>query len=134
MRTAFAILAIAIVVASGTPALAHHSVTAAFDLNSPLTLSGTISRIEWVNPHTYIYVDVSDNSGKVTTWAFESVPPVMMRRVGITKTNFGVGERVTIHGYHAIQKDKAAGFLEKVVFADGHEVKLFYGDPNGGAK
>src|ERR1051325_8590735 len=80
---------------------AHHSFAAEFDINKPITLSGTVTKVEWVNPHVYVYLDVKDTSGKVTSWALSSLSPGAARRAGVTRANFGQGQTVTINGYHA---------------------------------
>ena len=67
---------------------AHHSFSGAFDITRRATLTGTISKIDWVNPHVYIYLDVKDDTGKVTTWALESLPTNHLRTAGITRNDF----------------------------------------------
>src|ERR1700731_2510129 len=78
------------------PALAHHSATAEFDTSRTFTVKGTITRLEWVNPHVYLYADVKDESGNVTAYSFEGGPPGNLRRTGVMRTMFNVGDVVTI--------------------------------------
>jgi hypothetical protein len=113
---------------------AHQSFSGAFDITRRATLTGTISKIDWVNPHVYIYLDVKDDTGKVTTWALESLPTNHLRTAGITRNDVwnkaSEGEVVTVHIYES--KDVAnhrAGWLVRITYADGHFFHLS-GDPN----
>src|SRR3954470_21432985 len=112
---------------AGVSVSAHHSFAAEFDINKPITLSGTVTKVEWVNPHVYVYLDVKDTSGKVTSWALSSLSPGAARRAGVTRANFGQGQTVTIQGYHAKDSSNFA-FMRKMTFADGHSVELWLGD------
>jgi hypothetical protein len=67
------------------PLLAHHSLAAQFDESAPVTLTGVISKVEWINPHVYLHIDVADQSGKTSTWAVETFPPGTLRRGGLTR-------------------------------------------------
>jgi hypothetical protein len=107
---------------SAIPLLAHHSVTAEFDSSKSFTVKGTITKIEWVNPHIYMYADVKDDSGTVTPYSFEGGPPGNLRRAGVLKTMFNVGEVVEIEAYIAKDGSKHLGLLHGVRFADGHQI------------
>jgi hypothetical protein len=112
---------------AGVSAAAHHSFAAEFDINKPVTLAGTVTKVEWVNPHVYVYLDVKDASGKVTPWSLSSLGPAAARRVGVTKATFGQGQAVTVLAYHA--KDGSNfGFMRRMTFADGHSIELWLGD------
>jgi hypothetical protein len=111
----------------GVSASAHHSFAAEFDIEKPLTLKGVVTKVEWVNPHVYVYVDAKDESGKVTQWSLSSLGPAAIRRGGITRAMLGQGQTVTIQAYHAKDGSNFA-FLRKLTFADGHTVELWLGD------
>ena len=113
---ALALLSLAI------PLLAHHSVTAEFDSSKSFTVKATITKIEWVNPHIYMYADVKDDNGTVTPYSFEGGPPGNLRRAGVLKTMFNVGDVVEIEAYIAKDGSKHLGLLHGVRFADGHQI------------
>ncbi len=71
--------------ACALPVIAHHSFSAEFDSGKTVTLRGTISKVDWVNPHIFVYLDVKDDAGKTTTWALQSLPPLFFRGSGLTK-------------------------------------------------
>jgi DNA/RNA endonuclease YhcR with UshA esterase domain len=127
--TALAI-ALAAIVAGGAPVAAHHSFQAEFDISKPMTVKGTVAKVEWVNPHVYVHVDVKDDKGAVTRWAFETLGPGRMRAEGMSKQTFGVGKVVTLKGYAARDGSKNLGFLRQVTFDDGHTVEVWLGDPD----
>jgi hypothetical protein len=114
-------LALALI-SSAIPLLAHHSVTAEFDSSKSFTVKATITKIEWVNPHIYMYADVKDDNGTVTPYSFEGGPPGNLRRAGVLKTMFNVGDVVEIEAYIAKDGSKHLGLLHAVHFADGHQI------------
>lgn len=116
---------------AGGPALAHHSVPGTFNVDKTVVIKGTISKIDWINPHIYIYVDVKDRAGAVTTWKVETLPTNHMRRAGVTKQeilNEAKAGEVTVHMYPALN-NPAAGFLLRLTFPEGHFFHL-YGEEN----
>jgi hypothetical protein len=128
-----AVLVVLVVVAAASAAQAHHSFSGAFDVSQQATLKGVISKIDWVNPHIYIYLDVKENDGKVTTWALETLPTNHMRSVGLTRQDFwnnaSAGEVVTAHVNPARDLTTfRAGWLLRITYADGHFFHL-NGDP-----
>jgi len=126
-RSRAGVLAIAGMLLGGVPAAAHHSFAAEFDINKPVTLAGTVTKVEWVNPHVYVYLDVKDASGKVTPWSLSSLGPAAARRAGVTRATFGQGQAVTVLAYHA--KDGSNfGFMRRMTFPDGHSIELWLGD------
>jgi uncharacterized protein DUF6152 len=128
-RISATLTALVVLLASGS-ALAHHSFQAEFDINKPMTLKGTVAKVEWVNPHVYVHLDVKDDKGAVTRWAFETLGPGRMRAEGMSKQTFGVGKIVTLKGYAARDGSRNLGFLRQVTFDDGHTVEVWLGDPS----
>ncbi len=106
--------------------LAHHSVPGQFDMSKSLTLKGTISKVDWINPHPYVYLDVKGVDGKVTAWALSTLPIPMLRKAGLTKeTLFGKpGELVTIVANPA-RNGKKLGWIVRMTYSDGHYYRLF---------
>src|SRR5467141_2994527 len=98
------LLVVAGLLMTGMPASAHHSVQAQFDLNRPFTVMGVVTKVEWINPHSYLYIDVKDNSGTLKHWAFEMAGPGALRRAGLSRADRGglkVGDTVTVNGVRA---------------------------------
>jgi DNA/RNA endonuclease YhcR with UshA esterase domain len=81
------------------PAAAHHSWTAEYDAKKPVTVKGTVTKVEWTNPHTHFYIDSKDESGTVTNWNFEMASVLALERAGWTRKTLQVGEQVTIAGF-----------------------------------
>src|SRR5512134_3193041 len=97
---ACALLAVGAVIAS--PAAAHHSFGAEYDIDKPITLTGVLTKIEWTNPHTHIYVDVKDDRGNVVSWQLEGYPPVALHRIGWKRdVTMRVGDTITVSGWRA---------------------------------
>ena len=90
-----------VVIASGAALGAHHSFAAEYDANQPITLQGQIARVDLVNPHSWLYLDVKDAGGKVVRWTVEMAPPNNLMRLGVTQTTLQVGETVSVDGYRA---------------------------------
>jgi hypothetical protein len=81
------------------PAWGHHSFDAEFDRNKAMSVEGVVTKVEWINPHSYIYIDVKDSSGKVVNWAVEGFPIGMARRNGLSKDFLKVGDVIRLEGY-----------------------------------
>ena len=90
-----------VLLAAALPLLAHHSFAAEYDGNAKLTLKGTVAKIDWMNPHIWIYIDAKDDAGKVTRWQCEGGPPNSLTRNGWTKDAVKTGDEVTIEGFRA---------------------------------
>jgi hypothetical protein len=103
--------------------LAHHAYTAEFDTTKPVKLSGVLTKVEWSNPHIWIYLDVKDDKGNFTNWGFSASPPGMLQRRGITKNSLKLGEVLTISGHRAKDgSNNASGNV--VTFADGRDALI----------
>jgi len=121
MRRNFPLIAAFMLLVIVAPVFAHHSETAEYDVTKPVKVTGTISKVEWMNPHIWFYVDVKDENGKITTWGFSSAPPGMLLRRGITKDVLKIGALVNVEGSRARDgSNNASG--RKVTFADGRNV------------
>jgi hypothetical protein len=106
---------------------AHHSLASQFDEGKPLTLQGVITKVDWVNPHVWVYIDVKDTSGAVEQWTLETLPPATLRKGGLRSDMLGKGQTVTVLAYRA-RNDSKLAFLRKITFADGREVVVWVGD------
>ena len=100
------------------PASAHHSFSAEYDSKKVVTLTGTVTKFEWMNPHVYFYVDVDSADGKTENWAFEMGPPNGLQRSGWTKNTMKVGDEVTVNGTLAKDGSKQVN-VRTVTTADG---------------
>ena len=113
-------LAVATVLAASTLA-AHHSFVAEYDRNQPVKVTGTVTKVEWTNPHIWFYVDVKDDAGKVTNWGFSGGPPGVLQRRGIPRNALKVGDVVVVQGFRARDgSTNASG--GSVTFPDGRQV------------
>ena len=106
-----------------TPAIAHHSFAAEFDITKPVTLTGTVSKLEWTNPHAYLYVDVTDaKTGMVTTWEIEMGSPNGLTRLGWSRNVLKPGDEVTVEGSLGRVRPNFANARSVVMTATGKKL------------
>jgi Family of unknown function (DUF6152) len=129
MRAKLSFLAAGLgVLISAAPVLAHHSFEAEYDSKKPIQVQGTVTKMEWTNPHARFYVEVKDESGKVTNWNFELGSPNVLTRQGWRRDSLKVGDSVTVEAYMAKDGTNLAN-ARRVTLADGR--KVFAGSTAG---
>ena len=122
---------IALAAAFGAAAVhAHHSFSAEYDREKPITLTGTVTRLEWTNPHARVYIDVADEKGEVVNWDFELGPPNGLMRLGWNRNSLPAGTKIKVQGFQAKDGSFRANGRD-ITFADGS--KLFVGSSGIGA-
>jgi hypothetical protein len=107
------------------PLSAHHGLTAIFDNSKKLTLTGTLTEVDWQNPHIVVLIESKKDDGSVEMWKLESNPPAWFKRLGITRNDFAkaIGTTITVEGLRA--KDGSPyGYLQKVTFSEGNSLEL----------
>ena len=109
---------------ASVPAIAHHSFAAEFDAAKPIKLTGAVTKVEWMNPHTYFYIDVKDEKGTVTNWGLEMGSPNGLMRQGWTRNSMKIGDVVTVEG-SAAKDGSNIGNARSVTLAGGQ--RLFAG-------
>ena len=105
-----------------TPSLAHHSFAAEYDSKKPVTLKGTVTKVDWTNPHVYFYLDVTDDSGAITNWALEMGPPNGLQRSGWTRNTMHVGDVVIVAGTMAKDGAKQANARSVTLASTGKKL------------
>src|SRR5215831_771221 len=115
---------------AAVPAVAHHSFAAQYDRSKPVTLTGPVTKIDWINPHARIFIDAKDANGKVVNWEIELGAPAILLRSGWTRNAIKVGETVTVNGSLAKDGSNLAN-ATSVTLADGK--KVFAGSSGGDA-
>ncbi len=118
MQGLFAALFLGCLLGSSTTAIAHHSFASQYDPDQPVTLTGIVTKVEWMNPHARFYIDVEDGDGNVVNWNFELASPNILRRNGWARDSLEAGDEVTVEGSLAKDGSKMANVLA-VSLADG---------------
>ena len=113
---------------SAAPALGHHSFAAEFDAKQPLKMTGTVTKLEWTNPHVWFYVDVTDQTGKVTNWALEMGGTTGLLRAGWRRDSMKIGDEITVQGFRA-RNGKPVGNATSVVLTSTGQ-RLFAASSN----
>lgn len=120
-RALLAAVALVFAAAAG----AHHSLSGQFDTSRAFEIDGVVSRVDWINPHTYVYVDVKQADGEVLTYKLESHPVAMMRKAGVSKQELlGDGSRVHVKAHPARNGTATLGYLVVMKLADGREIQF----------
>ena len=121
MRTGFRVAGLLLAWVGAGPAMAHHSFATQYDANRPVTLTGVVTKVEWMNPHARFYVDVKDENGNVTNWNFELASPNVLTRNGWSRDSLKQGDEVTVEGSRARSGANMAN-ARTVKLADGRQV------------
>ena len=130
MKLLSAVAGAALFAAFGGPALAHHSFAAEFDASKPVKLEGVVTKMDWINPHSWIHVDVTTPGGEVQKWMVEGGAPNALLRRGWTKASLPAGTKILVQGFQAKDGSYRANGRD-ITFADGS--KLFVGSSGTGA-
>lgn len=129
MRTRSLVLLALLLPLASAPALAHHSFAAEFDAKQPITLTGTVTKVEWTNPHVWFYIDVKDPRGKLTNWGMEMGGPNGLLRAGWTRNSMKVGDVVTVDGFKARSGQPLGNATSVMLVSTGQ--KLFAASSQG---
>jgi hypothetical protein len=128
-HTSSTLLLIAGIFAGATAVEAHHSFAAEFDIDQPIKLRGTVSKVEFMNPHSWIHIDVKKDDGSLETWAIEGGTPNTLFRMGVNRNSLPVGSEIVVDGYRARDGSMRASGRD-VTFADGRKIFLGGTQPN----
>jgi Family of unknown function (DUF6152) len=130
MRALFTVLLASVMAALSAPAFAHHAFAGEFDASKPITLRGKVTRVEWINPHAWLHMDVVNAEGKVESWRIEAGSPNTLVRRGMTRDSIPTGTEIVVFGYRHRNGSNAANGRD-VTLPDGS--KLFLSSPGTGA-
>lgn len=121
-----------LLLASTVPVLAHHSFSAEFDAEHLMTLTGVLTRVDWINPHAYWYVDVKDDKGELQHWSLEGYPPSQLRLAKINRDMVGKpGDVISVEVFPAKDGTKQLAHIKTIHFSDGREIDMWLkSEPN----
>lgn len=130
-RVSTALILLSILSAAGV-LRAHHSPSAIFDMSKRIKWTGTVTKVDWINPHIVVFMDAKGSDGKVEAWRFESNPPAWFRRLNVSRADFAkaIGQTVAVEGVRA-RDGSLYGYLQKITFPDGNSLELINGADNG---
>ena len=131
MPMKFSLTLVVLVLLAALPLDAHHAFAAEFDVNQPVKVKGTITKVDWVNPHAWLYIDVKCDDGKIVNWHFELGPPNALIRLGWKKDSIPAGLVVEVSGFRA-KSGEAVGNGRSIILPDGRE--LFSGGSGPGSE
>ena len=121
MQVKLSVLLTIVILVTWVPVNAHHSFAAVFDVDISVAVAGTVTKVEWMNPHAWIYIDVDNGDGGSDTWAFELGSPNGLMRRGWTRKSIQVGDAISVAGYRA-RDGSNRGNVKSIVLADGTEL------------
>jgi hypothetical protein len=123
------ILAVCGLLISAVPVAAHHALVAQYDMDKPIEITGTLNKMEFINPHSMLHLDVKNPNGTVTTWVFQTTNAGSLRSRGLARNALQQGATYTVKGF-AARNGNPMGFLRVLVFPDKKEMTFWFGDPN----
>ncbi len=129
MKSKFLAAAAIIALAAAVPMLAHHSFAAEFDASKAVRLTGTLTKIEWTNPHSYFYIDVKDEKGQIANWGCEGAGPGALSRRGFKRGDIKIGDTLVVDGYRAKDGSRLID-ARRVTLPDGRNI--YGGTPGDG--
>jgi hypothetical protein len=129
MKTGLRLLLLGTICTMATLAQAHHSFSGIFDGDKPIEVTGVITKVDWVNPHSYVHLQATDKNGQKVDWSFESLPPAFLKRAGFKREMLPIGSTVTIFGFAARDGSQHLGWVKKYKFPDGREIQVTADNP-----
>ena len=120
-------------VLAAVPALAHHAIAAQYDMDKPVEMTGTLKKMEFINPHSMLHLEVANPDGTKTVWIFQTTAVAPLRQRGLARSGPGSlenGATYTVRGF-AARNGNSMGFMRTLVFPDKRELVFWFGDPNG---
>jgi hypothetical protein len=129
VKVKVSLVAVVAVLLSAMPISAHHSFAAEFSMDKPIEMTGTVTKLSWINPHCYVELDVKDASGSVQHWNFEFGAPMALKKAGMRESMLPIGQQVTIDGYAG--KDRSnLGWVKRFTFPDGRVIRISRDNPD----